>query len=94
MKNRGLPAIRTEFVKVGALGLGFADLDIRRRVGPDRIEDIVGRLALDVGVYRVVGLLDTGLQDWRLYFAVANVNVIAVNPSAPFKDFGALLDAL
>jgi tripartite-type tricarboxylate transporter receptor subunit TctC len=50
--------------------------------------------AVDVGVYRVVGLLDTGLQDWKLYFAVANVNVIAVNPSAPYKDFGALLEAL
>src|SRR5512147_784103 len=50
--------------------------------------------AVDVGVYRVVGLLDTGLQDWKLYFAVANVNVIAVNPSAPFKDFPAFLEAL
>jgi tripartite-type tricarboxylate transporter receptor subunit TctC len=50
--------------------------------------------AVDVGTYKVLGLLDTQLQDWRLYFAVANVNVVAVNPSAPFKDFPALLEAL
>ena len=50
--------------------------------------------AVDVGTYKVLGLLDTMLQDWRLYFAVANVNVVAVNPSAPFKDFPAFLDAL
>ena len=50
--------------------------------------------AVDVGTYKVLGLLDTMLQDWRLYFAVANVNVIAVNPSTPFKDFPALLEAL
>src|SRR5512147_2347630 len=50
--------------------------------------------AVDVGTYKVLGLLDTMLQDWRLYFAVANVNVVAINPSAPFKDFPAFLEAL
>ena len=50
--------------------------------------------AVDVGTYKVLGLLDTGLQDWRLYFAVANVNVVAVNPSAPFKDFESFIAAL
>jgi len=50
--------------------------------------------AVDVGTYKVLGLLDTGLQDWRMYFAVANVNVVAVNPSAPFKDFAAFIAAL
>jgi len=50
--------------------------------------------AVDVGTYKVLGLLDTMLADWKLYFAVANVNVVAVNPSAPFKDFPAFLDAL
>jgi len=34
------------------------------------------------------------LADWKLYFAVANVNVVAVNPSAPFKDFAAFMEAL
>jgi len=50
--------------------------------------------AVDVGTYKVLGLLDTGLGDWRMYFAVANVNVVAINPSAPFKDFAAFVDAL
>jgi tripartite-type tricarboxylate transporter receptor subunit TctC len=50
--------------------------------------------AVDVGTYKVLGLLDTALADWKMYFAVANVNVVAVNPSAPFKDFGAFLEAL
>lgn len=50
--------------------------------------------AVDVGTYKVLGLLDTKLEDWRLYFAVANVNVVAVHPSAPFKDFGAFVEAL
>jgi tripartite-type tricarboxylate transporter receptor subunit TctC len=30
----------------------------------------------------------------RLYFAEANVNVVAVNPSEPFKHFGAFVEAL
>lgn len=50
--------------------------------------------AVDVGTYKVLGLLDTMLADWKLYFAVANVNVVAVNPSAPFKDFGSFVEAL
>jgi tripartite-type tricarboxylate transporter receptor subunit TctC len=50
--------------------------------------------ATDVGTYRVLGLLDTGIQDWHLYFAVANLTAIAANPNAPFKDFGQLLEAL
>ncbi len=50
--------------------------------------------AVDVGTYKVLGLLDTMLADWKLYFAVANVNVVAVNPSAPFKDFAAFMEAL
>ncbi len=50
--------------------------------------------AVDVGTYRVLGLLDTGLQDWHMYFAVANVTAIAANPGAPFKDFGQFLDVM
>lgn len=50
--------------------------------------------AVDVGTYKVLGLLDTALGDWNLYFAVANVNVVAVNPKSGFKDFAAFLDAL
>ena len=50
--------------------------------------------AVDVGTYKVLGLLDTMLADWNLYFAVANVSVISVNPSTPFQNFGQLLEAL
>jgi len=50
--------------------------------------------ATDVGTYRVLGLLDTGLKDWHMFFAVANLTAIAAHPSAPFKDFGQLLDTL
>ena len=50
--------------------------------------------AVDVGTYKVLGLLDTMLSDWHLFFAVANVSVISVNPTTPFRDFGQLLDAL
>jgi tripartite-type tricarboxylate transporter receptor subunit TctC len=50
--------------------------------------------ATDVGTYRVLGLLDTGIKDWHLFFAVANLTAIAAHPSAPFKDFGQLLEAL
>ena len=50
--------------------------------------------AVDVGCYRVLGLLDTALADWNLFFTVANVNTISANPRAGFADFGQLLTAL
>jgi tripartite-type tricarboxylate transporter receptor subunit TctC len=50
--------------------------------------------ATDVGTYRVLGLLDSGIKDWHLFFAVANLTAISANPNAPFKDFGQLLEAL
>jgi tripartite-type tricarboxylate transporter receptor subunit TctC len=50
--------------------------------------------AVDVGCYRVTGLLDTGLDDWTMFFAVANVTAIAANPNSPYKDFGQFLEAM
>ncbi len=50
--------------------------------------------AVDVGCYKTLGLLDTSLADWNLFFAVANVNTICANPSSGFRDFGAFLEAL
>jgi tripartite-type tricarboxylate transporter receptor subunit TctC len=50
--------------------------------------------AVDVGGYKVLGLLDSELKDWNMFFAVANVNTISANPNAPFKDFGQLLEAM
>jgi tripartite-type tricarboxylate transporter receptor subunit TctC len=49
--------------------------------------------AVDVGCYKVLGLLDTELKDWNLYFAVANVNVLVANPGANIRDFGAAMEA-
>lgn len=50
--------------------------------------------AVDLGCYKVLGLLDTMLADWNLFFAVANVNTLCANPSAGFRDFGQFLEAL
>ena len=50
--------------------------------------------AADIGCYRVLGLLDTGVDDWNLYLAIANVSVLCANPASPYKDFGALLKTL
>lgn len=50
--------------------------------------------AVDVGGYKVLGLLDSELKDWNLFFAVANVNTIAASPTAPYRDFGQLIEAM
>lgn len=50
--------------------------------------------AVDVGCYKVLGLLDTALSDWNLFFAVANVNVLVANPQSGFRDFAQAFEAL
>lgn len=50
--------------------------------------------AQDLGVYKVLGMLDTSISDWNLYLNVANVSVVGVNPSAPFKDMKELIAAM
>lgn len=50
--------------------------------------------AQDLGVYKVLGMLDTSIKDWHLFLNVANVSVVGVNPSAPFKDMKELIDAM
>jgi tripartite-type tricarboxylate transporter receptor subunit TctC len=50
--------------------------------------------AQDLGVYKVLGMLDTSITDWDLYLNVANVSVVGVNPSAPFKDMNELIAAM
>jgi len=47
----------------------------------------------DLGVYKVQGLLDTTLDDWHIYLNFAIPNVVAVNASSPYKDFGELIAA-
>jgi tripartite-type tricarboxylate transporter receptor subunit TctC len=44
--------------------------------------------ASDIGTYKVLGMLDSELKDWNLFYAVANLTALAANPGAPFKDFG------
>src|SRR5207249_3251287 len=44
--------------------------------------------AVDIGGYKVLGLLDSQLKDWHLFFAGANVNTLAANPNAPFEGYG------
>ncbi len=50
--------------------------------------------ASDLGTYKVLGTLDTSIEDWHVYLTVANVAVVSANPSRPYQDFGALLEAL
>ena len=47
----------------------------------------------DLGSYRALGILDTDLLDWHLYFDVANVAVVSVNATTPYKTFDELLKA-
>jgi len=48
--------------------------------------------AQDLGSYRVLGMLETGLADWHLFLSVANVPVVGVNASTPYQNIRQLLD--
>jgi tripartite-type tricarboxylate transporter receptor subunit TctC len=48
----------------------------------------------DLGVYKVLGMAPTDLNDWNLYLSVANVPVISVNPQRPYQNLGDLLKAM
>jgi tripartite-type tricarboxylate transporter receptor subunit TctC len=48
----------------------------------------------DVGTYPVLDMLDTSVDQWHLYFAVANTEVVGVNPRTPYQEFGDLLAAM
>ena len=47
----------------------------------------------DLGTYRLLGMLDTDITDWHLYFDVANVAVVSVNAATPYKNFDDLIKA-
>jgi tripartite-type tricarboxylate transporter receptor subunit TctC len=47
----------------------------------------------DLGVYKVMGLLDTTLDDWHLYTNVAMPNVISVREDSPYETFDDLMEA-
>jgi len=45
--------------------------------------------------YSITGLVEnTSIDDYKIYLHVANVPVVSVNADSPYKDFGALLEAL
>jgi tripartite-type tricarboxylate transporter receptor subunit TctC len=50
--------------------------------------------AQDLGSYETLGSLQTRLSDWNLFLTVANIQVIGVNPQAPYKTAKDLLDAM
>src|SRR3954447_9356501 len=45
-----------------------------------------------LGAYQSLGSVNTGIKDWHLFLNVANVQVIGVNPSRPWKNAKELLD--
>ena len=47
----------------------------------------------DLGTYKILGFLDTQVEDWHIYLNVANVMVISVNPDTPYQSFEDLLKA-
>ncbi len=47
----------------------------------------------DLGTYKVRGLLDTTLEEWRLYLNVAMPGLVSVNVDTPYRGFGELLHA-
>ena len=51
--------------------------------------------AADLATYPVLGFLDTDIRkDWEIYLSIANVGVISVNASTPYKTFDELIAAM
>ncbi len=50
--------------------------------------------AQDLGAYQTLGSLNAPITDWHLFLSVANVQVIGVNPKAPYQNAKELLDAM
>jgi tripartite-type tricarboxylate transporter receptor subunit TctC len=50
--------------------------------------------AKDLGVYKVLGLLDTTMNDWDVYLNVAHISVVGVPANSPYKDMNELLAAM
>jgi len=42
--------------------------------------------AVDIGVYKILGLIDSRIEDWNLFLGVANVMIVAVNPLRLNRD--------
>ncbi len=50
--------------------------------------------AKDLGTYRVLGMVETGVKDWHLYLNVAHIAVVGVNADAPYKTMTELIAAM
>ncbi len=50
--------------------------------------------AKDLGTYKVLGMLDTGIKDWNVYVNVAHIAVVGVNADAPYRTMADLLAAM
>ena len=50
--------------------------------------------AQDLGAYQSLGMLNAGIKDWHLFLNVANIAVVAVNPSTPWQNVGQLIEAM
>ena len=50
--------------------------------------------AKDLGTYKVLGMLDTTIQDWALFLNVANVSTLSVTASSPYKTTQELIEAM
>lgn len=48
--------------------------------------------AQDLGAYQTLGSVNTSIKDWHLFLSVANIQVIGVNPSRPWKNAKELID--
>ncbi len=44
-----------------------------------------------LGYYPVLDMLDTSLDDWHLFLAMAHVPILSVHPDADYEDFGDFL---
>jgi len=49
--------------------------------------------AVDIGVYKILGLIDSQIEDWDIFLGVANVMIVSVNPDSPYQTFDDLLAA-
>ena len=50
--------------------------------------------AKDLGSYKVLGMLDTSIDDWHVYLNVAHIAVVGVNADTPYKTMTELLEAM
>ena len=48
----------------------------------------------DLGSYKILGMVDTTVQDWNLYLHLALPTIVSVPVSSPYKDMKALLEAM